>query len=82
MDGPLKNLLVVDLTRVLVGPYCTMILSDLGARVIKIEAPEIGDDSRKFGPFIEEYSAYFMSLNRGKESIALNLKKRGRQKNF
>ena len=50
MDGPLKNLLVVDLTRVLVGPYCTMILSDLGARVIKVEAPEIGDDSRKFGP--------------------------------
>ena len=74
MDGPLKNLLVVDLTRVLVGPYCTMILSDLGARVIKVEAPETGDDSRKFGPFIEDYSAYFMSLNRGKESIALNLK--------
>jgi len=74
MNGPLKNLLVVDLTRVLVGPYCTMILSDLGARVIKIEAPEVGDDSRKFGPFIEDYSAYFMSLNRGKESIALNLK--------
>jgi len=74
MDGPLKNLLVVDLTRVLVGPYCTMILSDLGARVIKVEAPEIGDDSRNFGPFIEDYSAYFMSLNRGKESIALNLK--------
>jgi CoA:oxalate CoA-transferase len=74
MNGPLKNLLVIDLTRVLVGPYCTMILSDLGARVIKIEAPEVGDDSRKFGPFIEDYSAYFMSLNRGKESIALNLK--------
>ncbi len=74
MDGPLKNLLVVDLTRVLVGPYCTMILSDLGARVIKIEAPETGDDSRKFGPFVQDYSAYFMSLNRGKESIALNLK--------
>ena len=52
-----------------------MMLSDLGARVIKIEAPEIGDDSRKFGPFINDYSAYFMSLNRGKESIALNLKK-------
>ena len=74
MDGPLRNLLVVDLTRVLVDPYCTMMLSDLGARVIKIEAPEIGDDSRKFGPFVENYSAYLMSLNRGKESIALNLK--------
>jgi CoA:oxalate CoA-transferase len=74
MNGPLKNLLVVDLTRVLVGPYCTMILSDLGARVIKVEAPEVGDDSRNFGPFVNDYSAYFMSLNRGKESIALNLK--------
>jgi len=74
MNGPLKNLLVLDLTRVLVGPYCTMMLSDLGARVIKVEAPEVGDDSRKFGPFIKDYSAYFMSLNRGKESIALNLK--------
>ena len=74
MNGPLKNILVLDLTRVLVGPYCTMILSDLGARVIKIEAPEVGDDSRKFGPFIKDNSAYFMSLNRGKESIALNLK--------
>ena len=82
MDGPLKNLLVIDLTRVLVGPYCTMILSDLGARVIKIEAPEIGDDSRKFGPFIKDYSAYFMSLNRGKESIALNLKKEDDKKIF
>ena len=82
MDGPLKNLLVVDLTRVLVGPYCTMILSDLGARVIKVEAPEIGDDSRKFGPFVKDYSAYFMSLNRGKESIALNLKNEDDKKIF
>ena len=82
MDGPLKNLLVVDLTRVLVGPYCTMILSDLGARVIKIEAPETGDDSRKFGPFVKDYSAYFMSLNRGKESIALNLKNNEDKKIF
>ena len=82
MDGPLKNLLVVDLTRVLVGPYCTMILSDLGARVIKIEAPEIGDDSRGFGPFIDDYSAYFMSLNRGKESIAINLKNEDDKKVF
>ena len=82
MDGPLKNLLVVDLTRVLVGPYCTMILSDLGARVIKIEAPETGDDSRKFGPFVKDQSAYFMSLNRGKESIALNLKNKDDKKIF
>ena len=82
MNGPLKDLLVVDLTRVLVGPYCTMILSDLGARVIKIEAPETGDDSRKFGPFIKDYSAYFMSLNRGKESIALNLKNEDDKKVF
>ena len=82
MNGPLKDLLVVDLTRVLVGPYCTMILSDLGARVIKIEAPEIGDDSRKFGPFVKDHSAYFMSLNRGKESIALNLKNEDDKKIF
>ena len=82
MDGPLKNLIVVDLTRVLVGPYCTMILSDLGARVIKVEAPENGDDSRKFGPFVKDYSAYFMSLNRGKESIALNLKNEDDKKIF
>jgi CoA:oxalate CoA-transferase len=59
-----------------------MILSDLGARVIKVEAPEIGDDSRKFGPFVEDYSAYFMSLNRGKESIALNLKNSDDKKIF
>ncbi len=82
MNGPLKNLLVLDLTRVLVGPYCTMILSDLGARVIKVEAPDTGDDSRKFGPFIDNQSAYFMSLNRGKESIALNLKKQEDKKIF
>ena len=82
MNGPLKDLLVLDLTRVLVGPYCTMMLSDLGARVIKVEAPEIGDDSRKFGPFVDDYSAYFMSLNRGKESIALNLKNTDDKKIF
>ena len=82
MNGPLKDLLVLDLTRVLVGPYCTMMLADLGARVIKVEAPEIGDDSRKFGPFVDDYSAYFMSLNRGKESIALNLKNTDDKKIF
>lgn len=75
LKGPLSGITVIDLTRVLAGPYCTMVLSDLGARVIKVELPEIGDDARHIGPFIEGKSAYFMSLNRGKESIALNLKK-------
>lgn len=72
--GPLSGIIVIDLTRVLAGPYCTMVLADLGARVIKVEVPEIGDDSRQIGPFIKDQSAYFMGLNRGKESIALNLK--------
>ncbi len=72
--GPLAGLLVLDLTRVLAGPYCTMVLRDLGARVIKIEQPGKGDDSRGYGPFIGGESAYFMSLNRGKESLALDLK--------
>ncbi len=72
--GPLNDITVIDLTRVLAGPYCTMVLADLGARVVKIEVPETGDDSRAFGPFIEGKSAYYMSINRGKESLALNLK--------
>ena len=74
--GPLDNLLVIDLSRVLAGPYATMVLADLGARVIKIEVPETGDDARHFGPFVNGKSSYFMSLNRGKESIAMNLKNR------
>lgn len=72
--GPLEGVVVVDLSRVLAGPYCTMVLADLGARVIKIETPERGDDSRYFGPFAGDKSAYYMSLNCGKESIALDLK--------
>ncbi|MBW2543685.1 MAG: CoA transferase [Deltaproteobacteria bacterium] len=72
--GPLSGVLVIDLTRVLAGPYCTMVLADLGARVIKVEMPGRGDDARAIGPFVGERSAYFMSLNRGKESIALDLK--------
>jgi CoA:oxalate CoA-transferase len=74
MNGPLTGVLVVDLTRVLAGPFCTMMLAELGARVIKVENPQGGDDSRHFDPFFEGTSAYFASLNRGKESIALNLK--------
>ena len=73
-DLPLAGLTVVDLTRVLAGPYCTMMLADLGARVIKIENPEGGDDSRHVGPFVDGESAYFASVNRNKESIALDLK--------
>ncbi len=72
--GPLEGVTVVDLTRVLAGPFCTMILADLGARVIKIEHPVRGDDARQIGPFVEGRSAYFLSLNRGKESLALDLK--------
>jgi len=73
-DGLFSGLLVVDLTRVLAGPFCTMMLAELGARVIKVEDPNGGDDSRRFEPFFQGQSAYFASLNRGKESIALNLK--------
>jgi CoA:oxalate CoA-transferase len=72
--GPFSGLLVLDLTRVLAGPFCTMMLAELGARVIKVENPDGGDDSRSFDPFVNGQSAYFASLNRGKESIALNLK--------
>jgi len=72
-SGPLNGLFVVDLTRVLAGPYCTLTLAELGARVVKVERPGYGDDARMVGPFIREKSAYFMSLNRGKESIVLDL---------
>ena len=71
---PLENIKILDLSRVLAGPYCTMILSDLGAEVIKVEIPETGDDSRSFGPFKNGQSLYFVSINREKKSISLNLK--------
>ncbi len=85
--GPLAGLLVVDLTRVLAGPYAALMLNELGARVIKVEPPRTGDDSRHIGPFVKTpggktKSGYFMSVNRAKESIALDLKADGDRKIF
>ena len=82
MTGPLSDLLVVDLTRALAGPHCTQMLGDLGARVVKVEAPGSGDDTRGWGPpFVGEpdarQSTYFLCTNRNKESIALDLKDAG-----
>ena len=75
LTGPLDGLTVLDLTRVLSGPYCTMMLADMGARVIKVEQPGKGDDTRGWGPpFQNGESAYFLSVNRNKESVTLNFK--------
>ncbi len=80
MNLPLENIKVLDLTRVLAGPFCTMILSDLGAEVVKLEMPVTGDDARGFGPFKNGKSLYFVSINRNKKSISLNLKsEKGKQ---
>lgn len=72
--GALAGIRVIDLTRVLAGPFCTMLLGDMGAEIIKVETPGVGDDARRYPPFIGEDSAYFMNLNRNKKSITLNLK--------
>lgn len=82
MKSALDNIKVLDLTRVLAGPYATMLLADLGADVIKIEMPNTGDDSRGFGPYINNESAYFMSINRNKKSMTLNLKNESGKKIF
>jgi CoA:oxalate CoA-transferase len=71
---PLEGLVVLDMTRVLAGPFAAMMFCDLGAEVIKIERPDGGDDTRAYPPFQKGESAYFMSLNRGKKSVTLNLK--------
>ena len=72
----LEGIKILDLSRVLAGPYCAMMLADFGANVIKIEPPVVGDDSRAFGPFVGKESAYFMSLNRNKRSMTLNFKRK------
>jgi crotonobetainyl-CoA:carnitine CoA-transferase CaiB-like acyl-CoA transferase len=75
MNGPLAGFTVLDLTRVLSGPYCTMVLGDLGARIIKVEHPGKGDDTRHWGPpFVGKESAYFLSINRNKESVTVDFK--------
>jgi len=73
-DGPLAGLLVADFSRVLAGPFATLMLADLGARVVKVERPGTGDDSRANGPFLDGRSLYFARVNRGKQSVALDLK--------
>ncbi len=73
-DGALAGMVVIDASRVLGGPYCGQVLADHGARVIKVEPPQGGDDARAYGPFVNGKSTYFASVNRGKESIALDLK--------
>lgn len=75
MTKPLSGITILDLTHVLAGPFCSMILADLGAHVVKIERPGSGDDTRAFPPFSNGKSAYFAAINHGKKSIALDLKK-------
>src|SRR3989337_2391800 len=88
MAGPLSHIRVLDMTRVLAGPWCGQNLADLGAEVIKVERPRGGDDSRAFGPpWLKDAggndtteSAYFASANRGKKSITVDLSKPGGQR--
>jgi CoA:oxalate CoA-transferase len=72
--APLSGITILDLTHVLAGPFCSHTLQDLGARIIKVERPGTGDDTRAFPPFVSGTSAYFATLNAGKQSIALDLK--------
>ena len=82
MEKALSNVTVLDLTRVLAGPYCTMMLADYGANVIKIEMPGKGDDTRAMGPKKNDYSMYYAYVNRGKKGITLNLKSEEGKKLF
>ena len=81
LAGPLEGVRVLDLSRVLAGPFCSMLLADLGAEVIKVEIPKTGDDTRQWGPpFIHGESAYFLCINRNKKSLTLDLsKEKGRE---
>ena len=81
-NGALQGLKVLDLTRVLAGPFCTMLLGDMGAEIIKVEEPGKGDDTRGYPPFLNGHSAYFANLNRNKKSITLDLKNPAAKKTF
>src|SRR3954454_16714523 len=72
--APLSGLRIIDLTRVVAGPFCTMMLGDMGAEVLKIEEPRHGDDSRAWAPLVEGEGSFFLALNRSKKSVALDLK--------
>ncbi|MBI3401820.1 MAG: CoA transferase [Acidobacteria bacterium] len=72
--APLEGLRVIDLTRVVAGPFCTMMLGDMGAEVLKIEEPQHGDDTRAWEPFIGDFGGFYLELNRSKKSVALDLK--------
>ena len=74
IDLPLSGIRVIDLTRVLAGPFCTMLLGDMGAEVIKIEDPDRGDDTRDWAPFVNGWSTYYLGVNRNKKSVAVDLK--------
>jgi crotonobetainyl-CoA:carnitine CoA-transferase CaiB-like acyl-CoA transferase len=73
-ERPLSGLRVIDFTRVLAGPFCTMLLGDMGAEIIKIEDPRHGDETRGWAPFVDGWSTYYLSVNRNKKSVALDLK--------
>ena len=74
-DAPLSGLKVIDQTQALAGPYCSMILGDLGADVIKIERPGVGDQSRQWAPpYIGDQGCYYLAVNRNKRGIALNIR--------
>jgi len=82
-DAALSGMVVLDLTQILAGPYCTMVLADMGADVIKVEKPNGGDDSRRMGPpFIKDWSAGFLALNRNKRSLAVDLRSEAGQVMF
>jgi len=77
MKAALDGVRVIDLTRVLAGPFCTMLMGDMGAEILKIEEPRHGDDTRAWAPFVDGWSTFFLGMNRSKKSVALDLRNAG-----